>query len=96
METLSLVSLVVGLVTSIGGGVAWWRAVVRKQYAAERDFGHLKRNYQQLAQGVDLLYKEGDKRFDRLDLEMVELKGLLAAVLARMGASESEILRFKK
>ncbi|NEP19609.1 MAG: hypothetical protein F6J97_22415 [Leptolyngbya sp. SIO4C1] len=95
-ETLSLISLLVGLVTSVGGGIAWWRAIVRKQYAAERDFGHLKRNYQQLAQNVNAMYKESDQRFDRLDLELVELKGLLAALLARMGASESEILRSRK
>ncbi|MEM9815546.1 MAG: hypothetical protein AAF827_03900 [Cyanobacteria bacterium P01_D01_bin.6] len=96
METLSLISLIVGLVTSIGGGFTWWRAMVRKQYAAERDFGHLKNNYKQLAQNMQFMYKEGDKRFDRLDLEVVEVKALLSGILIRLGGTESEIYRAKR
>lgn len=96
METLSLISLIVGLLTSIGGGFTWWRAMVRKQYAAERDFGHLKRNYQQLVKSLDSMYKDGDKRFDRLDLELVEVKALLSGILIRLGGTESEVYRVRK
>jgi hypothetical protein len=43
-----------GLLTSLLGALAWYGSAVRKRYAAERDFQHLKNNYAQLAanQGV--------------------------------------------
>ena len=43
------------LFTGIFGAIAWYRAGVRKAYAAERDFNHLKNNYRQLAQSMNNL-----------------------------------------
>jgi uncharacterized protein YcbK (DUF882 family) len=38
---------------------------VKKEYAAERDFAHLRRNQEQLIQNIDVLAKDFDERSDR-------------------------------
>ncbi len=43
--------------------IAWSRAKTRKEYAAERDFNHLKNNYKQLAQNVEELWRLMDNQF---------------------------------
>ena len=68
--TLDILAVVIGIVVSIAslftgvmGAIAWYGAKTRKQYAAERDFGHLKRNYEQLAQNVEELWRLMDNQF---------------------------------
>ena len=65
MSTLNLATLILGilvsalsLLTGVMGAIAWQTARTRKQYAAERDFAHLKRNYEQLTHHVEWLMKE--------------------------------------
>lgn len=68
--TLDILAVVVGIVVSLAslftgvmGAIAWYGAKTRKQYAAERDFGHLKNNYKQLAQNVEELWRLMDNQF---------------------------------
>lgn len=77
MDTLSLASLIVGLVTSAWGLHTAYRASVRKRYAAERDFSELRDSYATLSAGLVKLGAECDRRFDLLDQEMREAKVLL-------------------
>lgn len=63
MENLeTVISLMLGLTSLVSGLFLWYRSAVTKQYAAERDFQHLKRNYEQnsevlaeLAENIDRL-----------------------------------------
>ena len=65
MSALNIAALILGilvsglsLLTGIVGAIAWQTARTRKHYAAERDFAHLKRNYEQLTHHVEWLMKE--------------------------------------
>ena len=51
------------LITGIVGAIAWYSSKVKKEYAAERDFKHLKRNYEQLAVNVENLWRLMDDSF---------------------------------
>lgn len=48
----SLVGLLMGVCSFVAGIILWYRGSIEKSYAAQRDFGHLKRNQEQIAQGI--------------------------------------------
>ena len=74
---LGIVLGMMSLFTGVFGAIAWYRANVRKAYAAERDFNHLKNNYAQLAASMNNLYQFSD---DAKDEVMRELTYIRAAV----------------
>ncbi|MEM9766847.1 MAG: hypothetical protein AAF892_03055 [Cyanobacteria bacterium P01_D01_bin.71] len=83
MSNLNLIALILGilvsglsLLTGVVGAIAWHTARTRKQYAAERDFAHLKRNYQQLTHHVEWLMKEFQERSHDIarQLDRIEAK----------------------
>lgn len=73
-ETLAFLSLLLGAATTLSGIIFWYRNAVRKTYAAERDFNHLKRNQEQILNNLEYLLKEQDRRFDTIDKEIIEIK----------------------
>lgn len=77
MDTASLASLIMGLLSFLGGLMLWYKGSVEKRYAAQRDFGHLKRNYDQLTMGVDELGKDVDTRLDAIDKKLQEISMIL-------------------
>ncbi|MBD2095131.1 hypothetical protein H6F90_08180 [Trichocoleus sp. FACHB-591] len=61
---------------------------VKKEYAAERDFAHLRRNQEQMIQNIGVLMKDFDDRadkehnelwqkFEALHRELLEIKAML-------------------
>jgi len=85
---------VIGVVTFLGGTLAWYSGAIEKRYAAQRDFGHLKRNQENISREVGELFKEQDRRFDQLEKENAEIKSLLMSALTRFsGDSISAIMR---
>jgi hypothetical protein len=77
----NIISLVMGLSSFIGGMVLWYRGSVEKRYAAERDFAHLRRNYEQLCQELMELEEKIDTKSGTLLTQFLEIKALLYAVL---------------
>lgn len=73
----------IGILTFIGGIVAWYRGAVQKAYASQRDWEHVKNNQRELVQNLNFLFKELDSRLDRIDSQNTELKGMLYALLRR-------------
>lgn len=76
-----------GVVTSIIGLIALYRGSIRKGYAAERDFNHLKEDLKSLSVNLNFLLKENERsieslakdvdvRCDRIDQNLLELKAL--------------------
>lgn len=63
-----------GLCSALGGFAAWYGASVKKQYASERDFKHLLRNYENLSGNVAALSDLIDDRLDRISLTTIEIK----------------------
>lgn len=68
----------VTLVLAIGGNLTWalifFANSVKRKYAAERDFGHLKTNIKTLTDNLDFLFKELDRRLDNQDTNISEIK----------------------
>jgi hypothetical protein len=78
-------SLAIGVFTSIIGVTAWYSAYVRRQYAAERDFQHLKRNYEGLRDAVVKLTADQDERFDKIDLAQIQIQSILQSLWHQYG-----------
>ena len=92
---LPVASLLVGAIGTLIGVLAYSQSrqkelrqqyadAQQKKYAAERDFAHLQRNYEQLIQSFNFLSQELDRRFDAQALEDKELKSLLNIVLLKL------------
>lgn len=78
MENLSvLIGIATGFIslgTAVIGIGAFLRASARKEYASQRDIGHLKNNQQQLTENVKELWRQGDERFDSIDRQLDRLE----------------------
>lgn len=81
-----------GVMTSAIAIGALYRSSIRKGYAAERDFNHLQRNYENLTKNIDFMAKEIDANFvaiskdldnrcDSIDKNQIEIKALLLSNL---------------
>lgn len=87
-----LIGSVFGIGTSILAIGSLYRSSIRKGYAAERDFEHLKNDYKALSRSIDFLAKdferdfleigrEIDERCDRIVENQIEIKALLLSNL---------------
>lgn len=74
MDYIGIITGIIGITTAILGGLAWYKGAIEQRYASHRDFGHLKRNYEQLNANLLSLMKEEDARFDELRLELREMR----------------------
>lgn len=61
---------------------------IKKEYAAERDFGHIKRDIDQLKANIDHLNQESDQRLHKLEMEMGKISVSLEVL--------KELLRARK
>ena len=66
---LPLVATTLGVVSSIGGFLLYYNGSVRKRYASERDFEHLKRNQEQISR----LIMELDDSLDDIRTELARI-----------------------
>lgn len=73
LPLLPFFGFVLGLLTAGAGLLAYYRSSLKKEYAAERDFQHLKRNQEQLLQGLVHI----DDGIAELKVEIVRLEGSL-------------------
>lgn len=92
-ELQSVVGFIISVVTFSGGIIAFWQGSVKKRYAAEREFVHLKNNQLQISEALAEMAKDADERGHRVEVELVQIKSLLMAVLAKSGDSISSILK---
>ena len=66
---------------ALGGNCVWallfFANSIKRKYAAERDFGHIKNNIKDLIGNLEFLFKELDRRLDSQDRDLSELKSYL-------------------
>lgn len=75
---------------SSGGGLAWYASSVRKGFAAERDFAHIKRNYEQAQEAMKVLQEDNDKLHDTLievKAYVIGMSNRLEGIAARLDSS---------
>lgn len=70
---LPFAGFAVGLLTALAGLFAYYKNSLRKSYAAERDFQHLRRNQEQLVQSLI----EIDNSIEGLRIEIVRIEAKL-------------------
>lgn len=71
---LGLIISLISVTTFIGGILAYQRSSARKEYAAERDFNHLKNSIAQQSKNMEELWRQQDMRFDHTDQRLTEIK----------------------
>lgn len=88
---------------AFSGAMMWYRGSIQKSYAAERDFRHLRNNQESHAKALAMvdsevkeLRDELAERFHRQDTELIQIKSLLMAQLAKNGDSISGIFGRKE
>lgn len=78
---IAIGALSLSLVTNLILGAMWYvntqRSTERKQYAAERDFNHLKRNQEQISTGLGHILEEMERNFLVIQRDVLEMKILL-------------------
>lgn len=83
--------MLLGVLAMIGGGVAWYRGMVRKEYASERDFGHLKGKVESLSHAIAQSMDEDDRHYealrDRLDVQSGMLSEIRVILLTKLDGS---------
>lgn len=89
VELLQFFVLCASVGTTIFVTISWYKSVITKQYAAQRDFEHLKRNYQQLSEGQAQILKEIDSRFDQTTLDLRDAKNMISAILLKVSTEHS-------
>lgn len=73
-DLIALISLCIAIVTSLIGLVFWYVNTEKRKYGLERDFAHIKRNYDQISQNLKVIISEIDHRFDAIDKTLIEIK----------------------
>lgn len=85
-DNIELLAAIVGVSVGASGALAAiytrWKASIEKGYAAQRDFQHLKRNQEQISQGIVEINEDADARFDRIDLTLNRMESMLHTLLA--------------
>lgn len=76
-EWIGIIGGVLGILGVVCGGLLYYTASRVKTYAAQRDFEHLKRNYEQLSKNIEYFVREQDRNFDRVVDILQEIKILL-------------------
>lgn len=71
---IAIVGLILGLATTAIGFASAYSNQKIKAYGLERDYAHLKRNYETMSQEMVNLHRDINDKLDRFFLELVELK----------------------
>lgn len=90
------ITLVMGILSFVGGLIALYGAAIKKQYASERDFNHLKRNYENLTHNVETLSKMEDQRFDDIEKILIEMRLQQSIMISLLGGSSAKIAQIKE
>jgi hypothetical protein len=86
------IPLVMGVISFIGAAATWYGGAVKKNYASERDFGHLKNSYDNLNRNIEQLDRMFDQRLDQIEREQLKTTALIQAMIVRVAGTGSQIL----
>lgn len=70
-DLIALGGLTLATITTVVGAILWYANAEEKKYAAERDFAHIRRNQEQMQQGLNTLLNEFDRRFDVVERDIL-------------------------
>lgn len=73
-DFVAIGSLSLAVVTTSAGALLWYIQGEKKKYASERDFQHLKRNQEQISQGIESLAEDIDHKLEIISRDILEIK----------------------
>lgn len=76
-DLIAVGSLTFTVISGIVASAFWYANTEKRRYGLERDFAHLKRNYEQIQQSLNLILTEFDHRFDTAERDILEVKSVL-------------------
>lgn len=82
-QILGILVAILSAISLLGGIFAYQRASTRKAYAAERDFNHLKRNFDQLTINTEQLWRRVDETHEKEMLELIRISEKMQSLLDR-------------
>jgi hypothetical protein len=86
---ISFLSFAGGVGATLLGVARWYNKTQQKKFAAEREFQHLKNDYQTLSKAVEHI----DDRQEELFAYIVEMRGAMSVVLKHQGSPDLPKLR---
>lgn len=81
---LELIGFLISCVNLTAGFLLWYSASVKKDYAAKRDFEHLKRHYEQLANNQAQILTEIDRFQDSVTLDLRDIKNQVNVLIVKV------------
>lgn len=91
MLWLELITIATGLIATLGGAIAWYRSTIRKEYASERDFNHIRREIQSLSQAIAHHADETEQQYQSLRDQLIinsQIMGEIRSyIYAKLGES---------
>lgn len=66
-DILTLLGAILAVLTALASAIFWYTNYEKKRYGLERDFAHIKRNYEQLNENMKYIVTEINHRFDDID-----------------------------
>lgn len=82
-ELISLIGVILGCLSFCGGFILWWKGSIEKRYAAQRDFGHLKRNQEQLISNLAHTAEKQESELVEIRSDLKEIKALSLSLSQR-------------
>ncbi|MBE9213721.1 hypothetical protein IQ247_13775 [Plectonema cf. radiosum LEGE 06105] len=76
-DLIAVGSLVLTLASTLAAIAFWYANTEKRRYGLERDFSHLKRNYDQIQHSLNTILSEIDHRFDVTERDILEIKSTL-------------------
>ncbi|GAX43448.1 hypothetical protein NIES4075_44610 [Tolypothrix sp. NIES-4075] len=70
----SLWAFIASLIPFALGGILWYANARTKEYAAKRDFDHLRNNQKEISNGIAHLMGEMEDYFRELNRDILEIK----------------------
>ncbi|MEA5579338.1 hypothetical protein [Anabaena sp. UHCC 0451] len=78
---LSNSALIITLILTLGSNLIWllnhYAGNQKKQYAAEREFMHLKKNQEQLLLNLTNIFQDIEAHYKFIERDLIEIKGRL-------------------
>ena len=71
---VAIIGLIITILTALTGMIIYYVNAEKRKYGLERDFAHIKRNYEQISQSLNLITTEIDHRFDAVERILIEIK----------------------
>lgn len=92
MDYVDFVAAALGIVGALVGGAGWFAGAVKKSYAAEREFLHLRNTMNQGYSDIEKQVSILSARCERMELLLLEIEIKIGGTLTETIRSRNDII----